>query len=1030
MTNQADGSVIIKVDLNLDDFNKTEKESEKLASNLTKNFSRAGTAVANGIKAAFDVTLKAIAATSAAVTAASALGINYNMEMENYLADFTVMLGSTEKAVDHVEKLKTMAAKTPFEMTDLAQADKILLAFGSDAEEVQGQLQMLGDISLGNSQKLGTIATAFGRIQSNGRASLEEINMMIDQGFNPLNIIAETTGETMQEVRDRVSKGAVSFEEIAAAMQVATSEGGQFYKGMEVASKTASGQISTLKDNVNALLGDMTKGLFDGLKNELLPRVTEAVEDIHEAFNTGGAGAAIDTAANILTEFIGEIAKKAPGAIKEFLKTILPKLKQAGRTMILSLVEAMLGEDISKQLESVFDAVDDAFGDLIKTIGRHSSEIMSTIKDFISLALDVADDVLPAVIGGVEWLIDNMNDLIPVLGAVVSGFVGFKTIQTLTGIISGVSSAFTGLVSILAANPLTATLTAVTAIVGTIAASYLTMGESAEEYKERVLDLTEAEKTEREEAEKRNSAYQEMVDNSQKVADEIETQATHEHNLWEELQKITDENGKIKEGYEDRARVITEELTRCLGVEIDIVDDQILKYEELSKTIDEIILKKKISAISSAYQDDAIKAESEKGKALQAYNDQLEIVNDLEEDRKKILEDPEYQRLLEKNILEPGGFNRQENLSFLQYEQDLKRLETLIGDEKKLLDNNLKTYKGYASTYESYWDLMAAAEEGNTERMQIAYAGLTSGMETATAANRDHLETQLTDASEHYEEVLKEFQSGNTAYTQEMVDFAAYQVFFAREQLDKHDEIQKRGIQGTKENTEAAMRAQKLAIENGAPGSEYAMAQVKTSVENAAEMDLKTPAETAGDDFSTTIDSQKDKAGGAMQNVAKQVKTEASFSLKKQGTSVAESFLDAIINTIRSKSGWLNQFMANALSSTRDYTYQNPTGPGSESVSYLRYTPVEIPQLAKGTVIPPNAPYLAVVGDQKHGTNIEAPLDTIKQAVAETLAEAGSSKDREIHTHVWIGGRQILEIVAEENDMNTIATGHNILAQM
>jgi hypothetical protein len=103
--------------------------------------------------------------------------------------------------------------------------------------------------------------------------------------------------------------------------------------------------------------------------------------------------------------------------------------------------------------------------------------------------------------------------------------------------------------------------------------------------------------------------------------------------------------------------------------------------------------------------------------------------------------------------------------------------------------------------------------------------------------------------------------------------------------------------------------------------------------------------------------------------------------------------------------------------------------PGSESVYSLRYTPVEIPKLAKGTVIPPNAPYLAVVGDQRHGTNIEAPLDTIKQAMAETLAETGGgSGGRQIVIPVYISGRQVYEAVLEENDMNTIATGRNAFA--
>ena len=87
MANNQDGAVIIGIDLDMSEFDEVGKKSEKLADNLSKNFSKAGTSVANGIKTAFDVTLKAIAATSAAVTAISAVGINYNMQMENYLAE-------------------------------------------------------------------------------------------------------------------------------------------------------------------------------------------------------------------------------------------------------------------------------------------------------------------------------------------------------------------------------------------------------------------------------------------------------------------------------------------------------------------------------------------------------------------------------------------------------------------------------------------------------------------------------------------------------------------------------------------------------------------------------------------------------------------------------------------------------------------------------------------------------------------------------------------------------------------------------
>lgn len=89
------------------------------------------------------------------------------------------MLGDADKAAELTEKLQSMAAATPLAMTDLADASQVLLAFGASAEQLPDTLKRLGDVSQGSAEKLGTMATAFGRIQSNGYASLEEINMMI-----------------------------------------------------------------------------------------------------------------------------------------------------------------------------------------------------------------------------------------------------------------------------------------------------------------------------------------------------------------------------------------------------------------------------------------------------------------------------------------------------------------------------------------------------------------------------------------------------------------------------------------------------------------------------------------------------------------------------------------------------------------------------------------------------------------------------------------------------------------------------------
>ena len=76
----------------------------------------------------------------------------------------------------------------------------------------------------------------------------------------------------------------------------------------------------------------------------------------------------------------------------------------------------------------------------------------------------------------------------------------------------------------------------------------------------------------------------------------------------------------------------------------------------------------------------------------------------------------------------------------------------------------------------------------------------------------------------------------------------------------------------------------------------------------------------------------------------------------------------------------------------------------------------KIPKLATGAVLPPNKPFLSIVGDQKRGTNIEAPLDTIKQAVAEVLAQVNvgsSGYNGRIEVPVIIDGREIARAVRE-----------------
>jgi phage tape measure protein len=203
-------------------------------------------------------------------------GVDYNASMESYLTNFKVMLGNEELAATKLAELRKMAAYTPFALSDLTEGTQTLLQFGIAADDTTDVLKQLGDISLGNADKLQTLVRAYGKMSSAHKVTLENVNMMIDAGFNPLNQICDATGESMSDLYKRISDGKVSFSELQAAVEAATSEGGQFYNGMLEASQTFSGRMSTLKDNVAALTGELTSGLFSAL-GDLVVKLNEVV---------------------------------------------------------------------------------------------------------------------------------------------------------------------------------------------------------------------------------------------------------------------------------------------------------------------------------------------------------------------------------------------------------------------------------------------------------------------------------------------------------------------------------------------------------------------------------------------------------------------------------------------------------------------------------------------------------------------------------------------------------------------------------
>lgn len=192
-------------------------------------------------------------------------------DFEQTQISLETMLGSVEKANALISKIQTFAAQTPFETSDLMDASKTLLNFNTSAEDVMDVMKQLGDVSLGNNERFQALALVYGQATSNGRLQGQDLLQMINAGWNPLNDIMKRTGETMEQVRDRMAKGGISATELRQALADATSQGGLFYQALLKQSKSLSGLVSTFKDVIkNNLLTKWGQGLAEGIKPTLL----------------------------------------------------------------------------------------------------------------------------------------------------------------------------------------------------------------------------------------------------------------------------------------------------------------------------------------------------------------------------------------------------------------------------------------------------------------------------------------------------------------------------------------------------------------------------------------------------------------------------------------------------------------------------------------------------------------------------------------------------------------------------------------
>ncbi|MBS6923148.1 MAG: tape measure protein [Lachnospiraceae bacterium] len=435
-----------------------------------KGFNNGITKLGSLTKGGLSVLTGAIGSVTAALGAGAVAGVKYNASIETYQTSFEVMTGSAEKAAEVIDRLKKVGAETPFELSDLADTTQLLMNYGLTADEAMDKMMMLGDISQGSADKMSRIAMAYGQMSSAGKVQLEDVKQMIEAGFNPLQEISESTGESMSSLYDRISKGTISVDEITASMERATSEGGKYYQSMEKQSQTFDGMISTLKDNAQQLLGDVVQPISDSMVSTLLPAAIDSINQMANAFQTQGVDGLIQAGSQVLVNLLTGIAQALPNMITTAVQVIqafitslntnLPQMLSAGGQILITLAQGIISllpslgqlalniilnmaNAISANAPQMIPKAAEVLLNFAQGIISNLPKIVDAgINMLISLAMGVAN-ALPQLIEKVPKLINEfcakIDSLLPKLLAAGIGVIvtlGMGIIQSIPTIIA------------------------------------------------------------------------------------------------------------------------------------------------------------------------------------------------------------------------------------------------------------------------------------------------------------------------------------------------------------------------------------------------------------------------------------------------------------------------------------------------------------------------------------------------------------------------------------------------------------------
>jgi len=284
---------------------------DKTLKGVNASLNAIGSMATTGLKSLAGIGLAGGAAMTAFIVSSSKAAA----DVEDLAIQFEVLTGSEKKAAELMKVFRDEEKKSALNLSDYANAAKTMLAFGTSLDDVTPSLRMLGDVSMGNSERFGSLALAFAQTTAAGRLMGQEVLQFVNAGFNPLEQISRDTGRSMAQLKKEMEDGAISVEMVKKAFVNATSEGGRFYKAIDKGSGGTNAKLNQLGAAVTQLQVAFGTGFNEGLK-DALDAANNYLPQLEKKFKESGqiVGNSISLAVEgnaqqlgLVGEYIGEV---------------------------------------------------------------------------------------------------------------------------------------------------------------------------------------------------------------------------------------------------------------------------------------------------------------------------------------------------------------------------------------------------------------------------------------------------------------------------------------------------------------------------------------------------------------------------------------------------------------------------------------------------------------------------------------------------------------------------------------------------